>query len=421
MKALIAKSNIKGKVKVPSSKSYTIRGVMCAALARGKSEILSPLIAEDTEATLRVLSQVGTGIRQQQDLWKIVGDSFGSPSGELFCGDSAATLRFMTAICSLVPGRCCLVPGPSLARRPVKPLIQALRQLGVNCSSEGELPPVIVDGGRLRGGAVELPGNVSSQFISALLLISPLADEMVTIRITTPLESKPYILMTLECMENFGVKVEPAKGLSQFKIPRQSYKPARYRVEGDWSSASYFLALGALSGEVEVENLNPKSQQGDKAIISLLKDMGVAVEMTQNSFMVRKSKLKAIRANLTDCIDLLPTLAVLAANAEGVSEFTGIDRARLKESNRVAAIKEGLERTGVKIIEETNRLVIFGSAPKGSAIDTRGDHRLAMAFSILGSCTGEMVINDAECVAKTYPRFWEELEKIGGEVKINGE
>lgn len=419
MKVLIDKSEIKGKVTAPPSKSYTIRGLMCAALARGKSEVINPLTAEDTQAAANILGQVGIRVLQQDSLWKVTGSTFHQPDADLFCGESAATLRFMMAICSLIPGRRRLVTGPSLARRPVKPLIQALKQLGVNCSSQGEVAPVTVEGGRLKGGVVELPGDVSSQFVSALLLISPLAEEGVTIRLTTLPESKPFILMTLDCLKEFGVKAEYTKDLREFTVSRQTYKPTRYEVEGDWSSASYFLALGALSGEVEVGNLHLQSRQGDKMIIKFLKDMGASVQTNRNSFTVRKSALKAIRADLSDCIDLLPTMAVLAAVAEGVSELIGIDRARLKESDRVAAVKEGLARMKIKVIEERDRLAIAGSAPKGSTIDPRGDHRLAMAFGILGTKVGETVIDDAGCVAKTYPRFWEELKSIGGEVKIN--
>ncbi len=393
---------------------------MCAALARGESEILSPLIAEDTQAALNVLSQIGIRFHQQECLWKVAGGNFHEPDADLFCSDSAATLRFMTAICSIIPGKCRLVPGPSLARRPVKPLIQALQQLGVNCSSQGEVAPVIVEGDRLKGGIVELPGHVSSQFVSALLLIAPLAEEIVEIRLSTPPESKPFIRMTLDCLERFGIKIESSKDLRQFEAVKQTYKPAKYEVEGDWSSASYFLALGALAGEVEVENLNPQSRQGDKIILNFLRDMGASVEKNQNSVTVRKTRLRGIKADLSDCIDLLPTMAVLAAAADGVSEFTGIFRARLKESNRVATVREGLKRMGVKTVEEKHILVIVGSTPKGSVIDARGDHRLAMAFSILGSEVGKTIINNAECVAKTYPRFWEELKSIGGEVKIDG-
>lgn len=420
MKASISKSEIKGTVTAPSSKSYTIRGLVSAALATGESAIIHPLGSDDTEASLNVLRRFGIRIDQQEDRWLVKGGNRHTPDTDLFCGESAATLRFMTAICSLVPGRCRLTAGPSLSRRPVKPLVEALRQLGVNCSSQGELPPVTVNGGRLKGGATELPGDISSQFVSALLFIAPLVEEGMTIRLTTPLESKPYVLMTLDCLKAFGIEAEHSADLREFKIAKQSYQPASYRIEGDWSSASYLLALGALCGEVTVENLNPESLQGDKEILSFLKDMGASVIFSKDSVTVRKAELNAIRADLTDCIDLLPTMAVLSAMADGISELTGIERARIKESNRVAAVKDGLERMKITVTEERDKLTITGSQPKGSLIKSHDDHRIAMSFSLLGLVAGETVIDGAECVAKTYPEFWDVLKNIGGEVKIDG-
>jgi len=401
MKASIHQSEIAGRVRAPSSKSYTIRGLMCAALAKGKSEIVYPLSSDDTEAAINVLRQVGTRIQQKQDVWQVISDDFHKPTANLHCGESAATIRFMTAICSLVPGRCQLVAGPSLSKRPIETLIKAIRQLGVNCSHQGEGTPVVVEGGKLKGGTTALPGDISSQFVSALLLIAPFANESVRIRLTTPLESKPFILMTLECLGKFGVKVESSRDLREFDIVPQRYTPARYEVEGDWSSASYLLALGAVGGEIEVENLKVESRQGDKVILDLLKDMGALVEIKERSIIVKKSRLNAIQADLSDCIDLLPTVAVLA-------------------SNRVSALKDGLERMGITIKEERDRLSIVGSSPKRSVIDTYDDHRIAMAFSILGSIAGETVINDAECVSKTFPQFWDVFKNIGGKVQFDG-
>ncbi len=421
MKVSISKSEIKGKVKAPSSKSYTIRGLMCAALSKGKSEIIHPLGSDDTEASINVLNKVGIRVHQKQDLWQVIGGSFHQPDGELFCAESAATLRFMTAISSLIPGKSLLTAGPSLGQRPIKPLIEALRQLGVDCSCHGETAPVMINGGGLKGGVTELAGNISSQFVSALLFVSPLAEKGVEIRLTTPLESSPFVLMTLDCLKKFGVKVKSTKSLKEFEVAKQTYKPAKYQVEGDWSSASYLLALGALSGEVKVENLNLASCQGDRVILDLLRDMGASITVNQAPVTVRRSRLNAIRANLSNCIDLLPTMAVLAAAAEGVSEFVGIERARLKESNRVSALREGLNRMGIKVIEERNRLAIAGAKAKGAVIDPRNDHRIAMAFSILGSAVGETVINNAECVSKTYPEFWDVLKSIGGEMETDGE
>jgi len=416
MKILVYKSEVKGKARAPSSKSYTIRGLICAALTKAESEIVYPLGSDDTDAVLNTLSQAGVHIKQKGESWQVSGGSFRQPGADLFCGESAATLRFMTALCSLVPGRCRLVVGPSLAKRPVKPLVQALRQLGVDCSCQGEVAPVVVNGGRLKGGVTGLPGNISSQFVSALLFIAPLAEEGVIIRLTTPLESKSFILMTLDCLEKFGVKVESSSDLTEFKVRRQVYKATKYYVEGDWSSASYLLALGAVSGEVEVENLNPQSLQGDKVMLDFLREMGARVEVNKNSISVRRSKLSAIKADLSDCIDLLPTVAVLAAVADGISEFIGIDRARIKESNRVAAVREGLENMGIEVIEESNRLIIAGSQPRAAVIDTKDDHRIAMAFSILGSVSGGVRIDNAECVSKTYPEFWDILESLGVEL-----
>jgi len=415
MKALISKSEIKGKVSAPSSKSYTIRGLMCAALARGKSEIINPLGSDDTDACLDVLSRVGISVLQGKKSWMVRGGDFSEPHTDLFCRESATTLRFMTAVGSLVPGQCRLTSASSLGARPIEPLLQALRQLGVDCHQD-EKKSVIVKGGKLKGGLTELPGNISSQFVSALLFISPFAEEGIKIRLTTPLESQPFVLMTIECLAKFGIKVNSSPDLREFETLKQSYQPTRYKVEGDWTSASYLLALGALYGEVEVENLAPQSLQGDKAIFDFLKDMGASVSVSQNSITVSRSRLKAIKANLSDCIDLLPTVAVLAAAADGTSVFTGIERARLKESDRPSALSEGLEGMGIKVIEEKNRLTITGSPARGAVIDTRGDHRIAMAFSLLGLGCGGTVINDAECVSKTYPEFWDVLKSIGGEV-----
>ncbi|MFC2001354.1 3-phosphoshikimate 1-carboxyvinyltransferase [Chloroflexota bacterium] len=418
MKVSLNKSEVKGKMKAPPSKSYTIRGLMCAALAQGESEIINPLISDDTAAAVDVLSKVGVRISQEKDLWRVIGGDFHAPDTDLFCGESATTWRFMTAICSIVPGTCCLVASPSLSKRPIKPLIEALGKLGVDCSRDDATEPIIVEGGRLKGGSTSLPGHISSQFISALLTVAPLAEKEVRLRLTSALESKPYLMITLRCLKRFGIRI--SKSLDNFVVARQTYQPARWEVEGDWSSTSYFLALGALSEEVEIENLNSASVQGDRILISFLRDMGTPIEVTSNSIIVRKSKMKAIKADLSDCIDLLPTMAVLAAVADGVSEFTGIRRARIKESDRVEAVKEGLERMGIEVKEEENSLTITGSTPEGAVIDSKNDHRIAMAFGILGSTIGGTVINEAECVSKTFPEFWDILKSIGGELKIDG-
>jgi 3-phosphoshikimate 1-carboxyvinyltransferase len=421
MRALISKSRVQGSAEAPSSKSYTLRGLMCAALADGRSEIMRPLHADDTEAGREVLQQIGIAFTEKADSWIVSGGAFREPASELFCRNSAGTLRFMTAICSLVPGTCHLTAGLSLSRRPILPLVTALRKLGVNCYSEGTAALVTVQGGRLKGGKTELPGDVSSQLVSALLFIGPLAKEGMELELTPPVESRPYISMTIDCMKQFGVKVEHSPDFMRYKIKPQAYRPARYRAEGDWSSASYLLSLGAVAGDVDVSNLSSGSLQADRQIWILLKKMGADIHAGHISVRARQSRLKAIRADLSDCIDLLPTMAVLSAAAQGVSELSGISRARLKESDRVAAVKDGLKRMGIAVREERDKLFITGSTPVGASIDSVGDHRIAMAFSILGVLAGDTVIEGAECVNKTYPEFWNVLQSLGGKVVLDGQ
>ncbi|MFC1899698.1 3-phosphoshikimate 1-carboxyvinyltransferase [Chloroflexota bacterium] len=420
MKALVSQSELAGRIRVPSSKSYTIRGLMCAALASGINEIISPLSSDDTEAAQDVLDKIGVTCREDGDIWRISGGNFHTPAVELFCRESATTQRFMVAICTLVPGECLLMPAPSLARRPIEPLLKALRQIGVDCAFNDKDFSTRVRGGGLHGGTIEIAGDISSQFISALLLIAPFAGKGVNIRLTTPLASKPYVMMTLECLHRFGIEVKTSADMREYTVEKQEYRPARFQVEGDWSSASYFIAAGAVNGAVEIENLNKESSQGDKVILDFLRQMGASVEADENTVKVTKSRLSALRADLTDCIDLLPTVAVLAALADGDSEFTGISRARMKESDRVAAVKEGLERMGIAVRVEEDRLTIIGSKPAGAVIDSKGDHRIAMAFSMLGLVAGGTTIEGAECVAKTFPDFWGILNSIGGEVKLDG-
>jgi len=444
MKVTVKKSKIKGKVGTPSSKSMTIRALMCAALSMGNSEILRPLVSEDTNAAADVLGKIGVSIQKEKGLWRVTGGNLHVPAGDLHCGESATTLRFMTAICSLIPGEHRLVGGSLLSKRPVKSLVEALRQLGIKGSTEGKTtPPVTIQGGTLKGGVTEIPGNISSQFISALLLIAPFAQKEVSIKLTTPMTSKPYILMTLWCLRKFGINVHIE--WDRFIVDRQKYKPTRLSVEGDWSSASYFLALGAVSEGMQVDNLSTASLQGDRVILDFLRSMGASMRVAGNSVFVNQGNLRAIHADLSDCIDLLPTMAVMAALAEGVSEFTGIERARIKESNRVTAIKDGLQKMHISVTESRDILTITGlKTPKkvkdeyddkggdeskkdikdepalGSVVvDSYGDHRIAMAFGVLGAAIGGVTIDGAECVAKTFPDFWEVLKSVGGELEIN--
>ncbi len=415
MNVMVGKSVIRGGVIAPPSKSYTIRGLFCAALAEGESLIINPLDSDDTAAAVSVLRQAGIVIEKGTDGLRVCGGRFRQPESELFCRDSAATFRFMTAVSSLVPGVCRLTSGASLSKRPVRPLLDALSQLGVGCRMEDGV--VVVRGGGLEGGKATLPGDISSQYVSALLLAAPLASRGAEISLSTPPSSKPYIDMTLETMQRFGVAVKTSDDRTYYEVARQHYSPAAFRVEGDWSSAAYFLALGALAGEIKVTELDPGSMQADRIVLKFLQDMGADLTVGKDSVAVRKSCLGAIEADLSDCIDLLPTMAVLAAAARGTSRFRGIGRARLKESDRVAAVSEGLRRLGVPVSFEKDSIAITGAEIKGAIVDSFGDHRIAMAFGVLGAVAGDIIIKDAGCVSKTYPDFWQVFEGVGGRIE----
>ena len=420
MKVTIDKSKINGSVRAPSSKSYTIRALMCAAMAPGKSRIHFALNSDDTEASQNVLRMVGIRIDQDGESLLVNGGMFHETQCDLYCSDSATTLRFMTAIASVIPGKTRLVPGPSLKNRPIEPLIQVLRQIGVNCYLCENESTVIVEGDGLKGGLVNLAGNVSSQFLSALLLVGPFAEKGIRIHLNSPLQSKPYVLMTIECLKEFGIHIEFTEDFTEFTVTKQLFRPTEYVVEGDWSSASYLLALGAVTGRIEVTNLKLESMQGDKILLYFLKEMGALIKKNKESIVVKSSGLRAIKADLKDCIDLLPTMAILAATATGTSEFVGISRGRIKESNRVAAVVDGLRRMGLGIIEERDRLIITGNVPHNAIIESWKDHRIAMAFAILGIKDGGITVNNADCVSKTFPGFWRMIKDVGGQITVSG-
>ena len=415
MKIILYPEEVKGVVTVPPSKSITHRALFCSALSKGTSKVRSPLISDDTLATRRVLEKLGKSFHQYPDRWEIDGCGIVRPSTDLFCGESATTLRFTTAACALAKGASRLTGGPSLSRRPVEPLLEGLKQLDVDCKSLEGFPPVTVNGkGRIEGGEVSVRGDVSSQFVSALLLIAPLAEGETTIRLTTELESKPYVNMTIDIQREFGVDVTASDDMRVYRVERQQYQPTNLEVEGDWSSASYMLAAGALAGDISLKNLNPKSRQADVAVMNILEDMGANITLGAKEIRVQRSELKAIEADLSDCPDLFPVVASLCAAAEGRSVLKGLRRLRFKESDRAAAMADGLGRMGIRASPRGDELVIEGRRPSGGTVNPYKDHRIAMALAVLSlAAEDETTILDADCVSKSYPGFWRELESIG--------
>jgi 3-phosphoshikimate 1-carboxyvinyltransferase len=409
-------STVSGRVTAPPSKSMTHRALTLAALARGRSTIRNPLTADDTEATARVLGDLGVEVTRGGE-WRVDGGELHAPTCDLHCGESGTTLRFMSAICALVDGDCRLTGGPSLSSRPIGPLLDALTHLGVASESRGGLPPVTINGnGHIKGGEARLPGDVSSQFVSALLTVAPLAQSPVKITLTTRLESKPYVAMTLDAMRLFGVEAEHSREITRLAAPLKPYRATTVTVEGDWSSAAYPLAAGALAGDATVKELNTESTQADRAILHLLAEMGAETTRRGDAVTAQLSRLRGIEADLSDCPDLFPIVSALCAAAEGESRLTGLTRLRLKESDRVAAMAEGLTRMGAEVSYDADTATIRGGALHGATIDPWGDHRIAMSLAVLALRAGETKITDAGCVSKSYPGFWRDLASIGGSV-----
>ena len=417
MRVTISKRDICGSVEAPPSKSMTHRHLITAALAEGGSVLEKPLVCDDTVATGSGLKALGINIKEEGDQWLVEGGQIEAPSGAINCNQSGTTLRLLLGTCSLLDKWCEVTGAPQLLRRPNAPLLEALEQLGVQTGSEGGYPPIIIKG-KMQGGVAEIRGDVSSQFISSIILAAPYALEPVTVKVTTRLESKPYVQMTLDAMRRGGVKAISKQGGVEIKVPLGKYRPTRTRIEGDWSSASFMLAAGVLSGKVHVDNLDVESSQADKEIMHALDVMGAYVKIKGKRVTAEKSILNGIEMDLSDCPDIFPIVSSLCATAQDKSTLTGLGRLKIKESDRLSVMTEGLRKMGARIQVVDNTCVIEGGPLKGASIDPHGDHRIAMSFAVLGTLAeGETLINDPDCVSKSYLGFWDDLASLGAETR----
>ena len=407
---------IEAVLTLPGSKSYTHRALMAAALAAGESVLTNALKAEDTELTAQALAQLGAGIEWQGTRIRVQGrNGRWLPAAEPFyLGNSGTSMRFLTALVALGEGEYLLTGTDRLCQRPLGELLTALSEIGVRAVSEkGDgCPPVRVTGG-LTGGKARLSGAISSQYLSALLFIGPLAPKGLEIEVTGELVSRPYVDLTLEVLEDFGVSYY-REGYRVFQLPGgQCYLPQEYQIEADASSASYFWAAAALTGgRVTITNLSLTSSQGDAAFPRVLAQMGCAVESTEAGLTVRGGTLQGIEVDMATMPDLVPTLAVLAAFAQGETVISGVAHLRHKESDRLQAMATELAKMGLEVRETEDGLVIRGGQPHGAVIDTYNDHRIAMSFAVAGLKAAGVVINDPECVAKSFPEFWEFFKRL---------
>ncbi|MBF8262340.1 MAG: 3-phosphoshikimate 1-carboxyvinyltransferase [Parachlamydiales bacterium] len=334
---------------------------------------------------------------------------------QLFAHDSGTTLRFMLALLCIVPGIKTIQGSQRLNERPIRDLVDGLREIGASiehCEEEGKLP-VKVSSSALTGHAVHLKGDISSQFCSAILLISPYISKGFTIHITGSLISKPYIDMTMRCMRDWGVKVVAEEGGHYFVPAHQSYRKNQYVIEGDFSSAGYFFAIAALTkSTITVENLNPASAQADRKFLDILAKMGNEVIDEENRITVKGKQILPMDVDMEDCPDQVMTMAVLAAFAQGVTRISGVRSLRVKETERMVAIKNELGKMGIRTEDTHDTLCIYGGSPHAAVIDTYNDHRMAMAFAVAGMVLPGIVIRQPEVVNKTFPTFWECLGSL---------
>ena len=413
---------LKGEICAPPSKAYTQRMTIAAALAPGTSKISNPLSADDTEATLRAITSLGAKVNSTKDCLIVEGvQPLRGSQTAIDCGESGATIRFMIPVAALASGSSIFLLGKSLEQRPMEPLLRSLKQLGadVHFQRQAKKTSIVVQGGGILGGKTTIRGDVSSQFVSGLMFACPLATAETQIEVNPPLESKGYVKMTQTILAEHGAEVSISKNYDRLRIPpNQKFKPCNHTVPGDFSSSAFLLAAAAIThSEVSIQNLDFARVQGDKAILDILKRMGVQGKVCSQSVEIegKGNLLKAVDVDARNIPDLVPVCAVLACYAKGTSKIHDAHRLRYKESNRLLTLHLELKKMGAHISMEKDNLTIEGPSPlHGAVIDPHNDHRIAMACAIAAlGASGETRIQDAECVRKSYPHFFGDLRLLG--------
>lgn len=410
-------SKFKGEVTLPPSKSDVHRAILCAALSKGKS-VISPVdLSQDILATIDCAKALGADITIEGRTAYVDGTNlFKDKEAVLDCRESGSTLRFFIPVAGVGGVKATFVGKGRLPQRPIGIYLDCLPKAGVKCETEGCLPLKI--SGTLQAGEFTIPGNISSQFITGLLLALPLTGEDCKIKITSSLQSVGYINMTIRTMSKFGVNVETTD-YGYFIKGGQEYKPCNYTCEGDWSQAAFFLAAGALGGRVILKGLRMDSIQGDRECLEIFKQFGADITENNNTITVKASKLRGININAEQIPDLVPILAVTASFAEGTTHIYGAERLRIKESDRLNAICTCLNIIGANVTEKPDGLIINGvETAVGGRVEGFNDHRIVMAMSIaVEKCTSAIEITDRESIGKSYPGFFNDYRAIMGNAK----
>lgn len=410
----VSAGSVKGIIAPPSSKSYAQRAIALALLAQGKSILRNIEFCKDTRSALACIEALGAKVEVLDHNTIAIEGGLRPQTNTLQVGESGLATRLFTPIASLWHEAVTIQGEGTLLHRPMIMMIEPLRALGVEVRDGGGYLPIEVKG-PIHGGEIEVDGSISSQFITGLLLSLPLAEDDTTLHVTSPV-STPYIDMTIDTARLYGIEIMQKEGdYTEFFIEGgQKYTPADISIEGDWSGASSMLVAGAIAGEVTVKNISTLSKQADTAIIRALERAGAGIIIEQDSITVSKRPLKAFTFDATNAPDLFPALAALAAAAEGVSTIIGTSRLRHKESDRAETLRQEYEKLGIEIdISEENVMKIRGGKIKPAAVFSHGDHRIAMSLAVSAlRCEGEVIIEQAESVEKSYPTFFEDLESI---------
>jgi 3-phosphoshikimate 1-carboxyvinyltransferase len=415
MKKKIRPSKVNGRIQAPPSKSFAQRAIAVAALAEGKSEILFAGTSEDVMASIKVARQLGATAGISGNSLYIQG-GISPPQEALDCGEAGLSIRMFSSVAAVLSSTVTLNGRGSLLSRPMDVVEESLRAMGVECTSRNGYLPLTVRG-PIKGGKVEIDGSFSSQVLTGMLIAAPYARQDMEI-VVNNLKSRPYIDITMAVMKDFGAGVDN-HDYERFIIRSgQRYHASRYRVEGDWSAAAFLLVAGAIGGQVQVENLNAHSPQADKAILDALRSSGAIVSVDEKSVTAVKGVLRSFEFDATHCPDLFPPLVSLASYCKGISMIRGVGRLVHKESNRAATLKEEFGKLGIEIKINDDVMEVTGGSCRGGNVFSHGDHRIAMACAVaaLGG-EGEVEIDGAGAVAKSYPGFFEDLETLFAEVK----
>ena len=415
MERCVDPSVIKGQIMAPSSKSMTQRAIAASLLADGESTVFNPSYCDDSLAAMSIACGLGAILDPKPGELKIRGAGI-LKEKKLNCGESGLAIRMFSPVAALYPSEIIMSGANSLRKRPMGMIAEALGQLGVECSTSGGFLPIKIKG-PIKGGKCLIDGSVSSQLLTGLLMALPLAQEDSEIRVVN-LKSKPYIDMTIQLLRSFGIKVE-CNDYELFRIKgRQKYIPKKYYVEGDWSGGAFLLVAGAINGDLNVQGLNTGSRQSDMAVLSALKSAGARMTVHDDQIEISASDLKAFSFDATESPDLFPPLAALAAYAEGVTEIRGVSRLAHKESDRASALRDEFGKMNIRIDIEGDLMKITGGRPTGARVESHDDHRIAMAAAVAAlKATGGVAIHDSQCVAKSYPGFFDDLRYLGASVR----